>query len=104
MGKVPIQTEDGNIFWTPIYYCEDASDTILSPDVMCATSKGLYTSFTIHSDVQKRIGHININSTDTTNHIKFTIKRKNGLWFMDNDANHSTVKQLSPTVNKLDAV
>ena len=32
MGKVSIQTEEGNIFWTLIYYCEDASHTILSPD------------------------------------------------------------------------
>jgi hypothetical protein len=45
-GDFPIPMLDGSTFYTPIFYNASASDTIMSPEAICYSSKGLLSRWT----------------------------------------------------------
>jgi hypothetical protein len=40
-GDLPLTMLDGSTLYTPVFYNASASDTILSPEAICASSNGI---------------------------------------------------------------
>ena len=79
-----------------MYYCAQASGTIISLDAICSSLDNSYYKFGLESNLITGHGTMTFESPDNTTHTVTTV-RNNGLWFLSQNVIYST---LSHRVNK----
>ena len=74
----------------PMYYCAQASGTIISPDAICSSLDNSYYKFGLESNLITGHGTMTFESPENTTHTVTTV-RHNGLWFLSQNVIYSTL-------------
>jgi hypothetical protein len=99
-GDFPIPMLDGSTFYTPMYYNEQASDSILSPEAICYASKGLLKRWSQSGSVDDATGRVSFFNSKGAEVISLQLTKRNGLYYtpvssiaVDNDLNRNVNNQ-----------
>lgn len=84
-GLLPLRLDDGITIYVPTYYCKDAAETIISPELIVASSP-IYTTWsqTGYKD-PTRPGQLSLTNDDGTVRSTLTLHSKNNLYYCDSD-------------------
>jgi hypothetical protein len=72
---------DGSTFYTPMYFNEHASDSILSPEAICFASGGLLSKWSQSGSPDDSTGRVSFYDNKGTEVISLTLNKRNGLYY-----------------------
>ena len=100
-GDFPIQMLDGSVFYTPMYFNPQASDTILSPEAICQNSGRFLTHWTQSGSTLSDFGNVSLFTAQGAEIISLQLKKRNGLYYttLSSTAVDSSAPPPSPEVN-----
>jgi hypothetical protein len=88
---------DGSVFYTPMFYNPQASETILSPESICFHSGGILDSWTQSGSTVASHGSVSFFDSMGAEVLAFTLQKRNGLYYTDVSA--YAVDSDRPTLN-----
>jgi hypothetical protein len=74
---------DGSIFYTPMFYNPQASETILSPESICFHSNGIVTSWSQSGSTLATQGSVSFFNQSGAEVLALTLQKRNGLYYTD---------------------
>jgi hypothetical protein len=80
-GDFPLPMNDGSIFYTPMFYNAQASDSILSPESICESSNGLLERWSQSGNVATAEGNVLFYDSQGAEVISLTLNKRNGLYY-----------------------
>jgi hypothetical protein len=72
---------DGSVFYTPMFYNPQASDTILSPESICFHSNGILTSWSQSGSTLSSQGSVSFFNQSGAEVLALTLQKRNGLYY-----------------------
>jgi hypothetical protein len=82
-GDFPLRMIDGSVFYTPMFYNPQASETILSPESICFHSGGILESWTQSGSTVASHGSVSFFDSMGAEVIAFTLQKRNGLYYTE---------------------
>jgi hypothetical protein len=82
-GDFPLPMLDGSIFYTPMFYNPQASETILSPESICFHSNGILTSWSQSGSTLATQGSVSFFNQSGAEVLALTLQKRNGLYYTD---------------------
>jgi hypothetical protein len=98
-GDFPIPILDSSTFYTPMYYNERASDSILSPEAICYASKGLLKRWLQSGSPEETTGKVSFYTGTGAEVISLMLNKRNGLYYTPISAVAVTNDTTSHTAN-----
>ena len=84
-----------------MFYSAQSTGTMISPDYLCQKTNNPYTIFIIRSEVAKGVGTLLFTDEDKNFAQSVSLSRDNGLWFLTDTIQYSTLHNESDTIKKL---
>jgi hypothetical protein len=101
-GDFPIPMLEGSVYYTPMYYNSQASDSIISPQAICLNSSGYLTRWSQDGSTTSASGTITFFNKYGDAVIRLDLKEKNGLFYTETNTmalDHSN-PSTQPTGNR----
>ena len=80
-GILHLTKSDGGVHPQICYYNADAAETIISPTAICADSKGVLTSWSLHGNSTKEPGSLKFQTTLNKITVDIPLHMRNGLYY-----------------------
>jgi hypothetical protein len=80
-GDFPLPMNDSSIFYTPMFYNAQASDSILSPDSICECSNGLLERWSQSGNIATAEGNVVFFDSTGAEVISLSLNKRNGLYY-----------------------
>jgi hypothetical protein len=80
-GDFPIPMLDGSVFYTPMYYNAQASNSILSPEAICYASDGLLSRWSQSGSPNDSTSKVSFYNNSGAEVISLTLNKRNGLYY-----------------------
>ena len=81
IGKLPLRTAKGSIFYVLCYYSANADSTLLSLNAMCAQFTSLFYGYHIYSDMDGKLGEVVLLGREGVDDLVMTTYMTNNLWW-----------------------
>jgi len=85
-GDFPLQMKDGSILYTPVFYNKYASDTILSPEAICASSNGILKRWMQCGSSDGQNGCVAFFDSSGAEVLSLALHKRNGLYYTPIDS------------------
>ena len=89
-GYIPWQCRTGEQLLVPIYFCNEADGTIISPNSLQEFYSKTYNGFHLFCDCDNKQGHLKFYNRDGVNHAIFDCYSTNNLWYHDMSTPNNT--------------
>ena len=81
IGYLPVQFDEGEMLLVECLYSGAAEGTLISPTAICEQYNSIYEGWTLHGNVEKHTGYLQLINHDGLNHATLTMYEEDRLWY-----------------------